>query len=176
MAFWSKPNPAHPTVVNTPAKKASWIGLAVVLVGGFEGLYLHPYRDIAGVLTVCYGATAADHVDLTRSYTKQECDDMLGADLPKYDAMIQKCISKDAYNDLQNHPHRHVALVSFVYNLGPGPVCKGAIGRDLNRGNISAACHDLLAYNRARVHGVLRPVKGLTDRRTKEVSWCIRND
>jgi lysozyme len=167
MAFWNSTT-QHPAL-NTAPKKATWITLAVVLVGGFEGLYLHPYRDVVGVKTVCYGATAADHVDLTRSYTKQECDDMLGNDLPKYDAMLQKCVSKEAYNDLATNPHRHVALVSFVYNLGPGPACKGKLHNDLNAGNIAAECHDLLAYNRAGG----RVIKGLVTRRQKEYSWCM---
>lgn len=172
MAFWSRPNPTHPTVINTPAKKAGWLSIAVVLVGGFEGLYLHPYRDIVGVKTVCYGATAADHVDLTRSYTKQECDDMLAADLPKYDAQLDKCLNAKAIADLDAHPHRHVALVSFVYNLGPGSVCKGAVGRNLNAGNIRAACDAMLAYD----HAGGRKVLGLTRRRQLEHSYCVRDD
>ena len=119
MPFWNNPN-QHPAV-NTTAKKASWIVLAVTLVGGFEGLSLHTYRDSVGVRTTCYGATAADGVDLNRTYTKQECEDILGRDLPKYDAMIQKCLSKAAYDALP--PHRHAALVSFTYNLGGGAFC-----------------------------------------------------
>lgn len=171
-SFWHTPNPSHPTAVNTPAKKAGWLSIAVVLVGGFEGLYLHPYRDIVGVKTVCYGATAADHVDLNRSYTKQECDDMLAADLPKYDAMLQKCLTKEAYSALDAHPHRHVALVSFVYNLGPGAICKGGVGRALNRGDIAAACSGMLAYD----HAGGRKVLGLTRRRQIEYSYCKRDD
>lgn len=167
MPFWNSTT-QHPAI-NTAPKKASWLVLGVVLIGGFEGLYLHPYRDVVGVKTVCYGATAADHVDLTRSYTKAECDAMFEKDLPKYDAMIQKCISKDAYNDLQSNPHRHVAIVSFVYNLGSGPVCHGRLNSDLNRGAIDAACHDLLAYD----HAGGRRIKGLTTRRQKEYTWCM---
>src|ERR1700735_5497469 len=98
----------HP-LINTKPKKAGWVAIAVTIVGSFEGLYLHPYYDVVGVKTVCYGATAADHVDLSRSYTKAECDQMLGDDLPKYDAQIQKCLNKATYDALP--PHRHAALV-----------------------------------------------------------------
>jgi lysozyme len=162
----------HP-LINTKTKKAGWaavLAIAIPLVGNYEGLFLHPYRDVVGVKTVCYGATAADHVDLSRSYTKAECDKMLGDDLPKYDAMIQKCLTKEAYNALP--PHRHAALVSFVYNLGPGSVCSGGVGRDLNRGNVSAACHDMLAYD----HAGGRRIKGLTIRRQSEYKLCMEND
>ena len=168
MPFWNNPN-QHPAV-NTTAKKASWIVLAVTLVGGFEGLYLHPYYDIVHVKTVCYGATAADHVDLSRSYTKAECDQMLGDDLPKYDAMIQKCLSKAAYDALP--PHRHAAIVSMVYNLGGGAFCKSPIPRDLNVGDIAAACHAILAYD----HAGGRRVKGLTTRRQDEYRLCLMSN
>ncbi len=171
MPFWNSTT-QHPAI-NTTGKKAGWAAVALVavpLVANYEGLFLHPYRDVVGVKTVCYGATAADGVDLSRSYTKAECEQMLGNDLPKYDAMLQKCLTKEAYAALP--VHRHAALVSFVYNLGPGPICKGAVGRDLNRGNVSAACHDMLSYD----HAGGRRIKGLTTRRQSEYKLCIRND
>lgn len=162
---------AHP-VTRAASTPATWIAVAIPLVAAFEGLYTHPYRDAVGVLTVCYGATAADHVDLTRSYTPEECKQMLGNDLPKYDAQMRKCLNDKAYNDLQAHPHRHAAMVSFVYNLGPGPICKGAVGHDLNAGNIKKACDDILAYNRAGG----RVLRGLTTRRQQEHVLCLRDD
>lgn len=171
MPFWNNPK-QHPAI-NTAPKKAGWAAVLVVaipLVGGFEGLYLHPYYDVVHVKTVCYGATAADHVDLSRSYTKAECEKMLGDDLPKYDAMIQKCLTKEAYDALP--VHRHAALVSFVYNLGPGPICHGSVGRDLNRGDIGAACHDLLAYDHAKG----RRYRGLTARRQIEYKLCLMSN
>ncbi len=159
----------HP-LINSKPKKAGWVSIAVVVVGAFEGLYLHPYNDVVGVRTVCYGATAADHVDLSRTYTKAECDQMLGNDLPKYDAMIQKCLPKDAYNALP--PHRHAALVSFTYNLGGGAFCKSRIPKDLAAGNVKQACTDMLAYNRAGG----RVIKGLVTRRQAEYKLCMEND
>ena len=173
MAFWNRPNPAHPAVVNTPAKKAGWAAVLVVLVplvAGYEGLFLHPYYDIVHVKTVCYGETAADHVDLSRSYTKAECEDMLGNSLPKYDAMIQKCLTKATYDALP--VHRHAALVSFTYNLGGGAFCHSAIPRYLNVGNVAAGCRAILAYD----HAGGRRVKGLTTRRQGEYKLCLMSN
>lgn len=170
MAFWSKPNPAHHPVINTPAKKAGWIAVAVTIVGAFEGLYLHPYYDSVGVRTVCYGATAADGVDLHRTYTKQECQDMLARDLPKYDAQVKKCLTPEVYNALPSS--RHAAVVSLTYNIGGGAFCKSSVARDLNSGHIQQACDDFLKFNR----GGGRVIKGLTNRRQQERVLCLRND
>ena len=151
-------------------QKAAWVVLAVTLVAGFEGLITHPYYDSVGVKTVCYGATAADHVDLTRTYTPQECKDMLAADLPKYDAEIQRCVDLDVYEQLP--ANRHAALVSLVYNIGGGAFCKSSVVRDLNAGRVRAACDDFLKFNRAGG----RVLKGLTTRRQKERELCLKDD
>ena len=171
MPFWNNPK-QHPAV-NTAPKKAGWAAVLIVaipLVGGFEGLYLHPYYDVVHVKTVCYGATAADHVDLSRSYTKAECEKMLGDDLPKYDAMIQKCLTKEAYDALP--VHRHAALVSFMYNLGRRSFLSWCVGRDLNRGDIGRACAAILPYD----HAGGRRIKGLTTRRTIEYKLCLMSN
>ena len=171
MAFWNSPT-QHP-LVNTAPKKAGWAAVLVVLiplVAGYEGLFLHPYYDIVHVKTVCYGETAADHVDLSRSYTKAECEDMLGNSLPKYDAMIQKCLTKATYNALPIH--RHAALVSFTYNLGGGAFCHSAIPRRLNAGDVAGGCAAILAYD----HAGGRRVKGLTTRRQGEYKLCLMSN
>ena len=169
------PTPERPLpapVVVRHAPKIAWLAVCTTLVAGFEGLYTHPYHDSVGVLTVCYGATAADHVDLHRTYTPAECKDMLASDLPKYDAEMRRCLTPAAYAALDDHPNRHAALVSFVYNLGPGPICKGAVGHYLNAGNVDAACRAMLAYN----HAGGRVLRGLTVRREQEYQLCKRDD
>jgi lysozyme len=162
-------NSQHP-VVRAAKQPASWIVIAVTCVSLFEGLYTHPYYDVVGVKTVCYGATAADHVDLNRNYTPDECKAILASDLPKYDAMLQKCLTPVAYKTLP--PYRHAAMVSFVYNVGPGNFCKSSVAKDLNAGNPKAACDALLLFNRAGG----RVIKGLVNRRNTERTMCERDD
>ncbi|MEM8160415.1 lysozyme, partial [Morganella morganii] len=36
------------------------ISAALVLIPAYEGVEYRPYRDVAGVLTVCYGHTGSD--------------------------------------------------------------------------------------------------------------------
>lgn len=161
------PAPAPPTAPSAPSKAtktAAWLAIAVVIVAGFEGLYTKPYRDVVGVLTVCYGETAADQVDLKRTYTPQECKDMLARDLPKYDAELRKCIHVDM------SPNVEAAVVSLGYNVGAAAVCRGSVARNLNRGDVRAACDSFMLYTRAGG----RVIQGLVNRRTAERKLCLK--
>lgn len=165
-SLFTRPDGTVHPVVKTAAHTAAWVTLAVTMVASFEGLYTHAYRDAVGVKTICYGATAADHVDFNRTYTPQQCKDMLGVDLQKYDVMVHSCIK------VPLPPHREAALVSFTYNLGQGALCKGAVARNLNAGNVTAGCNAMLAYN----HAGGKVLRGLTTRRQQERTMCLRND
>jgi lysozyme len=145
---------------------AGWVGIAVTIICGFEGLYTYAYRDVVGVKTICYGATAADHVDFNRKYTKEECQALLAKDLQKYEDSVEKCVH------VAMPPHRHAAIVSFTYNVGGGALCKSSVARELNAGHVQAGCNDLMLYNRAGG----RVIKGLTTRRAAERKLCLRND
>lgn len=146
------------------------LAVAIPFVSQWEGFYPKKYYDSVGVATICYGATAADGVDLSKTYTKAECQEMLGRDLPKYDAQLAKCLTPAAYAAMP--PHRHAAMISFTYNVGGGAFCHSAVARNLNAGNIQAACDALLAYN----HGGGRVIQGLTNRRVSERKECLRED
>lgn len=158
------PPPAPPTAPTQAGKAAAWLTIAVVIVAGFEGLYLHPYRDIVGVKTVCYGETAADGVDLNRDYTKKECQDLLAKSLPKYDAGIRACIHREMA------PQVEAAVVSLAYNVGVSAVCRGSVARRLNSGDVRGACDAFMAYTRAGG----RVVTGLVNRRTQERALCLK--
>lgn len=56
------------------------IAIAAVLIPSLEGVEYKPYRDVVGVLTVCYGHTGADIIP-TKTYTEAECKAMLDKDL-----------------------------------------------------------------------------------------------
>lgn len=161
------PTPAPPPPVpaaQKAGKAAAWLTICVVMVAGFEGLYTHPYRDIVGVKTVCYGETAADGVDLNRDYTKQECMDLLQKSLPKYDAELRKCIH------VAMAPQVEAAVVSLGYNVGTAAVCRGSVAAALNRGDVRTACNNFMLYDRAGG----RVVQGLVNRRTQERALCLK--
>ena len=147
----------------------AWVGLALFLVAAWEGLYTHAYRDSVGVPTICYGVTAVDRpVKMGDRVDKAMCEKWLREDLPRYHAMVKKCIPAiDTFP-----PHRIAALVSFTYNVGQGNLCKSSVARKLNAGDVQGGCNALLLYDKAKG----KTLKGLHNRRVQEREWCLRSD
>jgi lysozyme len=145
-------------------KGAAFGGLAacLALTASFEGMYPKPYRDMVGVLTVCYGET--EGVKLTDHYTPQQCADMLAAKLPRYWSEISQCI-KVPISD-----NERAAYTSFAYNVGSAGFCRSTTARKLNAGDHKGACQALMAWNRAGG----REVRGLTRRRAAERDLCLK--
>lgn len=149
------------------AKGASAIAIAVTMLVGFEGLVTTGYHDKIdpkGVNTVCYGHI--EDVKIGDKYTLQGCKDMLAEDLPRYDAMVTKCVH------VPMPPHRHAAILSFTYNVGGGALCKSTVARELNAGHVKAGCDALLRYDRANG----KVLQGLKNRRVAERAACLRED
>lgn len=146
------------------AKVGGFLGAIIALLGTFEGVRTYAYRDSVGVPTVCVGHTQG--VKMGQHYTVDECNRMLVADIPKYDAQNQKCVT------VTLPPNRRTALTSFNYNVGPGTFCKSSVVIRINNGNIQAGCDALLKYDRAG--GKVLP--GLTRRRHAERELCLKND
>lgn len=131
-----------------------------------EGTRYTPYRDIAGVLTVCQGHTGPDIIEGKR-YTKKECDALLTRNTEKHGAGVLRC-TKVPLNQNQ-----YDAFTRFTFNVGTSAYCNSSLLKKLNQGDYSGACKGLLAWDKARVNGILRPVKGLTTRRQSEYRQCI---
>lgn len=146
------------------ATTAAVMAASVALIQPWEGLYTDPYYDVVGVRTVCYGETAADKVDLNRSYTKQECADMLRASLVKYDNGLKSCLTRDIPDSM------HVAFLSATYNIGVDGFCKSSMERLTNAGNLTGACDALLSWDK----GGGRVIQGLLNRRNAERSICLK--
>lgn len=73
---------------------ASAIVIAAAMLGGnhgLEGRRHEPYRDVAGVLTVCDGHTGKDILP-GKHYTDAECDALLNKDLALVAARIDPLI------------------------------------------------------------------------------------
>lgn len=140
-------------------QKAGWAALAVVLVGGFEGLRTQAYRDAVGIPTLCYGETRG--VKMTDKRTVNECKEMLEERLLEFHEGVQKCI-KAPMSD-----NRRAAVVSFAYNVGTGALCRSTFADRLNRGDPNA-CDELLKWTKAGG----RELKGLVNRRQAERKLC----
>ncbi|SUB82012.1 Phage-related lysozyme (muraminidase) [Pragia fontium] len=138
------------------------IAIASVLVANFEGYESKPYRDVVGVLTVCYGHTGSDIIP-TKTYAKAECEALLQKDL----AIVQRTIDpviKVKLTDMQR-----AALYSFTYNVGTGAFQRSTLLKKLNAGDISGACNELRRW----IYAGGRPWKGLINRREIEREICL---
>lgn len=148
-------------------KKAAVVALAVGMITVWEGYQKvgwHDPIDPPGVNTICYGHI--EDVQIGDSYTKTQCEEMLATDLPRYMAMVDRCIK------VPMPPHRHAAMISFTYNVGGGALCKSSVARKLNAGDIQGGCDALLLYNRANG----REIRGLSRRRAAERQYCLMSD
>jgi lysozyme len=153
------------------ANSKAWIPICATLLCTFEGIAYtatHEHIDPAGVITFCIGRTNMDDasVRVGQHFTKAQCEKYLTEDIPRYNEQMHRCIPK------VQPPHREAALTSFTYNVGQGTVCKSSVAREINAGNITAGCNDLLRYDRAA--GVV--LKGLKRRREAERALCLQND
>jgi lysozyme len=141
-------------------KAAGWAAIAVVCVGGFEGLRQTAYRDPVGIPTVCFGETRG--VRMGDHHTTDECKAMLAGRLEEFNDGVNRCVH------VQMSDPRRAAVVSFSYNVGVGAFCKSSFARRLNAGDPDA-CDELLKWTKAK--GITFP--GLVRRREEERKLCM---
>lgn len=146
-------------------KKSAAVAAAVVAtVAAFEGLRTIAYRDSVGIPTICYGETLG--VKMGDRKTAEECRAMLVRRLDVFEAGIRKCLKNpDAVPD-----GAYVASISLAYNVGISAFCGSSIRRNLDAGNVRAACESFLLWNKAGG----RVLPGLTKRRQAERQICLK--
>lgn len=131
--------------------------------------YLRAYLDIARVATACDGITKG--VRMGQVYTEAQCTMMLERELVIHAQGVMAC-SPGLRGD--GRDYQRAAAVSFAYNVGVRGYCESTAARRFNAGNYRGGCDAFMAWNKARVGGVLRPVQGLTNRRARERAMCLR--
>jgi lysozyme len=156
----SRPGAALPVV------EAEFMRHAVPFIGRWEGLRLSAYRDIVGVLTVCYGETKG--VRAGDTYTRPECDAMFARELIAYRNGVHAGITPEA-RAASLAPLRDVAFVDLAYNVGVSGAVNSTAVRRLNAGNIEGACEALTWWNKAGG----RVIRGLVNRRAAAFDLCI---
>lgn len=142
-------------------KKAAWVTICIVCVGGFEGLRTVAYRDTGGVPTICFGETKG--TKMTDRRTPEECRTMLEGRVAEFGAGVDRCVT------VPLPPARKAALTSFAYNVGISAMCKSSVVKKINMGNVKSGCDALLKYVTAA--GITLP--GLAKRRQAERKLCL---
>jgi GH24 family phage-related lysozyme (muramidase) len=136
------------------------------LIEEFEGFSASPYRDAVGVWTIGYGSTKGVGPSTPR-VTRREAEARLKREVDAtYGAAVNAL-------QLPLNQNQFDALVSFVYNVGPGGVGSGTqVGRALRRHDWTGAANALLAWNKAGG----RILAGLTRRRKAERALFLTPD
>ncbi|ECO8647260.1 lysozyme [Salmonella enterica subsp. enterica serovar Carrau] len=154
----------RPKIKMLLAGGASAVAIAAAMLGshdGLEGRRYVPYRDVAGVLTICDGHTGKDIIP-GRRYNDAECDALLNKDLAQVAARIDPLIKVSIPNS------ERAALYSFAYNVGTGAFAKSTLLKKLNAGDHAGACNELKRWTYAGG----RQWKGLMTRREIEREVC----
>jgi GH24 family phage-related lysozyme (muramidase) len=136
----------------------------LTLVKSFEGLRLTAYQDAVGVWTIGYGTT--DGVKPGMQITEQQAEDFLRRDIARFEPAVASLVKVPLTSD------QFSALVSFVYNLGPGSLQQSTLLRLLNQGNIQGAADEFPRWNKAGG----RVLAGLTRRRNAERALFLGQD
>jgi lysozyme len=139
--------------------------IASLLIGGkdgVEGRVYDPYKDVAGVWTVCDGHTGNDIIK-GKKYTDRECDRLLWSDLQP----VKKTV--DSLVKVPLNEYQRAALYSFTYNVGSGAFSKSTLLKKLNAGDQEGACEELRRW----VYAGGMKFRGLMNRRDMERSMCL---
>ncbi len=139
---------------------------ALQIIKAAEGCKLKAYLCPANIPTIGYGntktVTLAD-VKRGKTITQTEADRLLALDLAEFEKGVAKLV-KVSLSDNQ-----FGALVSFAFNVGLGALSSSTLLKKINgRAPIAEIRKSWLQWDKARVNGVLTPLRGLTIRRQAE--------
>ena len=143
---------------------AGALALAAPLIATWEGKRNDPYRDVVGVLTVCYGDTR--NVTMGKRVSDAECTDRLYQQIADHAAPIVKCVPG------LRAPERQAQLaasVSLAYNIGTSGFCRSTVARRFNAGDWRGGCNAFYAWRYAGG----KELRGLANRRRDEIAVCL---
>lgn len=160
---------ANAAAIEAKTKKVVQISaLGTVALGEFEGGQssdglFHPYQDSGGVWTIGYGHTESVS-GRSAPLTLHQAQALLHHDLnTKY---APEVAAYAATYGLGLNQKQFDALVSFCYNLGSGYFARGNnVGDEMAARNYLGIADAMLAYDHARIGGVLQVLPGLSRRR-----------
>lgn len=135
---------------------------ALRLIMKWEGFAPVPYKDIAGHLTYAYGHKIEPGIDYKFPVTPDEAEEILRRDVVVYANGVNRLAKVRL---MQN---QFDALTSFTYNLGISSLRRSTLIKRVNAGRHDEVPKRFLDWNKARINGILQPVRGLTLRRLDE--------
>src|SRR5690625_3264541 len=142
------------------------ITLATAAVMTFEGYSSKPYRDVAGILTDCYGNTY--NVSESRIRTKSECEALLNTEVAR--------VGKIIYRDREDIPVMVLpAAISLVDVVGERAYIASTSRKHLRAGKFASACYQITRSKYFTVQNSTVVSCGLVSRRTKVLEICLED-
>lgn len=138
-------------------------------IAGYEGYSATTYKDVAGLPTIGYGHLIKPGESFG-SLSKDAALELLRKDV----SFAVNAVNK--YVTVPLSQNQFDALTSLTFNIGTGAFSKSTVLRNVNSGNILSIEKSFLMWNKARIDGVLTPVRGLTNRRQAEASLFLNED
>jgi len=133
---------------------------AARFIARWEGFLGYAYWDsLGGVWTIGYGHTPAQPGE---RWSRAKALRVLGGDCRSAAHAVDKLVKH------RLTVRQRIALISFIFNLGPGVLPHSDLLKALNRGEFHRAARELLDYDHAGGQRVL----GLTRRRRSE-AWLL---
>jgi GH24 family phage-related lysozyme (muramidase) len=147
--------------LSSPTERSAAAGYKTIGAEGFkcithyEGCRLTPYYCSAGVLTVGWGSTGK-HVQENMQITQKEADDLLKADLVRFEEGVIECITVPITRGMFD------AAVSFSFNCGVEALRDSTLLKKLNAGDYDAVGEQFMRWTN-------QGLAGLVSRRKSEV-------
>ena len=143
---------------------AGAVSIAITVIGYFEGVRYEPYRDVAGILTVCYGHTGNDIIQ-GKTYTHQECDELLQKDFIRTQQQVDILVKVPVDDKTK------ASLQSYAFNVGTTAFARSTLLKKLNAGDQYGACEEMKRW----VYAGGKVWRGLVSRREAESALCHGN-
>jgi GH24 family phage-related lysozyme (muramidase) len=152
----------------------TWIDLATPIIKEFEGLAkklpdgtIKAYPDPASggdPWTIGYGSTGPGIAKGT-VWTLEQCIDRLKRDVGVFGNGVEGMLGGHKTSDNQL-----AAMVVLAYNIGLANFRKSSVLRNHIAEQWEAAALSFGLWNKAKINGVMTPMKGLTRRRMAEAA------
>lgn len=155
--------------------KPSVMGLSpngVEMLAKFEKYVGTPYKDMVGVWTIGYGNTYYPNGKRVKStdkpITKAEAV-KLKMDIVNRDfAAAVNIIFANEIEKGRLSQNQFDALVCLAYNIGTNALQGSSVARLIKQNRMTAAADAFLLWNKGKVNGVRKVIKGLVNRREAE--------
>lgn len=141
------------------------MAIATVFLGGKDGVedrVYEPYKEVAGVWTVCDGHTGTDIIK-GKKYTDRECDRLMWNDLQP----VKKAV--DGRVKIPLDEYQRAALYSFTYNADTSAFAKSTLLKRLNAGDVNGACEEFRRW----IYAGGQKWCGLMNRGDMERTMCL---